>query len=131
MINSNLINFTNGSGGNSSTCVTFFFVDQYYNWMIGKHTFTDRPLGNLDIGDNNSTYSIYQRGASSINWLAGNTIIGGSGTPPSSNGYTLQLFGGLTLGQITLPVTPVNGALETDGIHLYWTDFTNVRHIII
>lgn len=115
MTNSNFINFTNGSGGDPTTCVNFFFVDKFYNFMIGKHAFSYRPAGNLDIGDNGSTYSIYQQGAGSVNWLAGKTVVGGSPTTtlsawitPAASNVTTALFN-LPVGPP--PTNPVDGDL--------------------
>jgi hypothetical protein len=47
----------------------------------------------------------------------GNCLLG----TQTDNGYQLQVNGALTLAPITLPTTPVNGALETDGTNLYFS----------
>ena len=118
MLNSNLITFVNGSGGTPSTAVSFFWVDKNYNWMIGKNGFADRPLGALQIGDNSATYGIYQKGAASANWLAGNLTIGGS---PNVAVNALEVVGDAKISALagtgtTMVVADSTGLLHTQSI---------------
>jgi hypothetical protein len=123
MLNSDFITFNNGSGGDVDS-VRFFFIDKHYNVQFGKFTsgsgVTQPPLASFSIADNGNAYGIFQYGASSVNWFAGHTVIGGA-ISPTSNGNQLQVAGSLSISTVTLPVTPVNGSLETDGTHLYFT----------
>lgn len=48
-------------------------------------------------------------------------IILGQTTPTTNNGYKLQVNGGITLAQTSLPGSPVNGAIEQDGTNFYYT----------
>lgn len=90
MLNSDFVNFNNGQGGGVGS-TRFFMIDKHYNTLLGKAAWNARPAATLDIQDNGSGQTgIYQRGATSPNWFAGNTVIGGP--LPTIFGNTYQLL---------------------------------------
>lgn len=90
MLNSDFVNFNNGQGGAAGS-TRFFMIDKHYNTLLGKASWNASPAATLDIQDNGSGHTgIYQRGATSPNWIAGNTVIGGP--LPSVFGTTYQLL---------------------------------------
>jgi len=138
-------NFLSVTVGNYNTCIGFRIgADINSSWgnnntAIGNRIFETK---NGPVGDNN--IFIGAQINTNITTLGSNTgiigvgidcglanifaigrtdqnIILGQTTVSVDNGNRLQINGSLSLASITLPVTPVNGSLETDGTNLYFT----------
>jgi len=106
MLNSDFVNFNNGQGGGAGS-TRFFMIDKHYNTLLGKGTWNQTPASTLDIQDNGSGQTgIYQRGATSPNWFAGDTVIGGPLPAHFGSTYQLTVSGN----------TQITGVLELTGM---------------
>jgi hypothetical protein len=106
MLNSDFVNFNNGQGGGVGS-TRFFMIDKHYNTLLGKAAWNATPAATLDIQDNGSGQTgIYQRGATSPNWFAGDTVIGGPLPTHFGSTYQLTVSGN----------TQITGVLELTGM---------------
>jgi hypothetical protein len=115
MLNSDFLNFNNGQGGGVGS-TRFFMIDKHYNTLLGKATWNARPAATLDIQDNGSGQTgIYQRGATSPNWFAGNTVIGGPLPTIFGTTYQLTVSGNTQITQI-LDLYGLVSPFDPDGV---------------